>query len=348
MLPILVAMFLLNTVVVKAQDQDTNDSINYSIAMDELKMIIAYYDSINSTIEYQTGTVELEDVAELNIPEGYKFVPQDKARMIVEDLWGNPEDPSILGMLVTADYSVGMDDNWAFIISFEDIGYVKDEDADDIDYDELMENIQKSEKEVNKERLKQGYSSVHVLGWAAKPFYDKERKALHWAKKIKFGTEQQEDGDLTLNYDVRFLGRKGVLSMNAVGIMSQLDDVNAHIDDILTIAKFKKGNAYSDFNPSVDKVAAYTIGGLIAGKLLAKTGIMILLLKNIKLILLAIAGFFGAFRKKIFGFFRKNKEEEVTRSSSDTDFLEAPVEEEQTDNQGDESAPTAEDDTPKV
>jgi uncharacterized membrane-anchored protein len=49
---------------------------------------------------------------------------------------------------------------------------------------------------------------------------------------------------------------------------------------------FTTGNTYGEFNSSVDKVAAYGIAGLIAGGILAKTGLFakigILLLKFIK------------------------------------------------------------------
>ena len=50
--------------------------------------------------------------------------------------------------------------------------------------------------------------------------------------------------------------------------------------------EFDDGNRYSDFNPDIDTVAAYGIGGLIAGKLAAKAGIFALLAKGGKFIVL--------------------------------------------------------------
>lgn len=265
-----------------------------------------YYDSIEATIKYQTGKVALKEIASLDIPTGYKFIPQDKANMIIHDLWGNPGRNDILGMVVKADYKLASDNTWAFVVSYDEDGYVKDEDADKINYDDMLKEMQKDEEEINKERAKQGYEAIHFINWAQKPFYDKERKILHWAKSLRFGDKQ---GPLTLNYDVRILGRKGILSLNAVGTVDQLGEINNHIADVLNIAKFGEGNKYSDFNPSIDKVAAYTIGGLIAGKLIAKTGLIILLLKNIKLIMIAMMGGFAAFRKKIAGLFTRKKKE---------------------------------------
>jgi uncharacterized membrane-anchored protein len=93
--------------------------------------------------------------------------------------------------------------------------------------------------------------------------------------------------------------------------MANLPDVKKHIPEIIHIAKFKEGHRYIDFDPSIDKVASYTIGGLVAGKLLAKAGILALLLKNIKLIALAALSGFSVFKNKLMGLFGRRKEEET-------------------------------------
>ncbi|MEI9946724.1 MAG: DUF2167 domain-containing protein [Chitinophagaceae bacterium] len=61
----------------------------------------------------------------------------------------------------------------------------------------------------------------------------------------------------------------------------------------MAIAEFTDGNRYADFNDNTDKVAAYTVGGLVAGKILLKIGFFA---KFWKLILLAIAGIGGFHR----------------------------------------------------
>lgn len=54
------------------------------------------------------------------------------------------------------------------------------------------------------------------------------------------------------------------------------------------------------FQQDVDKIAAYGIGGLIAGKILSKAGIFVILAKFWKVITLAVVGVLAAFRKKFF------------------------------------------------
>ena len=97
--------------------------------------------------------------------------------------------------------------------------------------------------------------------------------------------------DNTLNYDVRVLGRKGVLVLQAVSGISQLDSVKQNIDPLLHAVAFTDGNKYSDFDASTDEIAAWTIGSLVAGKVLAKAGFFAFILKFGKLFV--IGGIFG-------------------------------------------------------
>jgi LPXTG-motif cell wall-anchored protein len=105
---------------------------------------------------------------------------------------------------------------------------------------------------------------------------------------------------------VRILGRKGVLSLNAVAGVHELPLVKKDIDQVLKIASFTEGNQYKDFDSNVDEVAAYTIGGLVAGKVLMKVGFFALILKNIKLVIIGVA----ALGAGIFKFFRRKKKPE--------------------------------------
>ncbi len=271
--------------------------------------------SFEKSIPYKTGKIALSDKIELNIPKGYKFIPQKEASIIISKYWGNPERDDVLGMLVQEKFQFLNAEDWAFILSEQTDGYVKDEDANKINYDDLLNEIKDSEEEENKERVKNGYDEMHIMRWASTPYYDSKSKILHWAKEIKFGKDSSEN---TLNYDVRILGREGLLSMNAVGVMSALDSVKKHIPQIINMAQFTKGHKYADFDEKSDNVAAYTIGGLVAGKLLAKAGLFALLLKNIKLLIFGGLALFSAFKNKILRLFGKKQEEIIYKETDST------------------------------
>lgn len=134
--------------------------------------------------------------------------------------------------------------------------------------------MQEGVRASNEERKKAGYGTLELVGWAAKPHYDQAAKKLYWAKRLKFNQEQ----DHTLNYNVRVLGRKGVLVLNAVSGIDQLDKIERDMQQVIAFTNFTDGNRYQDFDSSVDKVAAYGLGALIAGGVAAKTGLLAKLL----------------------------------------------------------------------
>jgi uncharacterized membrane-anchored protein len=280
------------------------DKVKDNAGEDSTAMVL---ENIEKEFKYQTGSVTLEGgIAKINIPKGFHFLGKEDAEKVVYDIWGNPRGGAPIAGLMTPDNQKLLADNsWAFIITFDDMGYVSDEDADKINYDEMLKDIQKSEVEENKEREKEGYPAIHLVGWAQKPFYDKERKVLHWAKELAFGTET----DHTINYNVRVLGRKGVLVLNAVGTMGNLPDINKSIEGVLGSVEYTAGNTYKEFQPSIDKVAAWTVGGLVAGKVLAKVGILAVIAKFGKLIALGVAGAGSAVWRFIRG--RRKEEDEV-------------------------------------
>ena len=260
----------------------------------------AYVDSVNATLHYQQGHIVLPGgIGELTVPRGFRYLDSAQSRRVLVQLWGNPNGES-LGMLFPLDRGPVDRNHWAYSIDFDPMGYVKDDDADDIKYDELLEEMQDDTRENNREREKLGFEPVYLLGWAANPYYDQTTHALHWAKSLRFGT----DPDTVLNYNVRLLGRKGVLILNAIGDPSQLAEVKASIPALVHSTTFVKGQQYADFDSSLDEVAAYTIGGLVAGKVLAKVGLFAVILKFWKLGLLAVAGAWAAI-KRFFGFGQK-------------------------------------------
>ncbi len=252
-------------------------------------------DEFLKSLNFRQGIIDLPNgVAALNIPESFRYLGPDDTKRFLEEGWGNPDGSNQIGMLAPTDVDLFNDGAWVVVISYQEDGYVSDKDANDIDYNELLESMQKSSKESNKQRMELGYEPVTLIGWAAPPHYDGQAKKLYWAKELEFG----DNPDHTLNYNVRILGRKGVLVMNAVSSMDQLPNVQERMEKVIAFAEFKDGHRYSDFNPGVDKVAAYGIAALIGGKVAAKVGLLaklggiLLAFKKIFIIgFLAVAGF---------------------------------------------------------
>lgn len=244
-----------------------------------------------ASLNFQKGTVSVGDkLATFNLPENLVFLDTQDAERVLVEAWGNPpSDPLPLGMILPAGISPLAKESWAVTVEYEESGYVSDEDAEDIDYSEMLEQMQEDSKAENQWRSENGYEPVTLVGWAAAPHYDAAGKKLHWAKELKFGEAEQN----TLNYNIRVLGRKGVLILNFIANMDQLPDIQKHLPGVLAMTEFNEGNRYADFDPDLDEVAAYGLGALIAGKVAAKAGLLaagLLLLKKFFFVPLALGG----------------------------------------------------------
>ena len=249
------------------------------------------------------GTIALPDgMATLNVPEGFSYLdPNDSCQFLV-DLWHNPPMAAngVLGMLLPTQEGAISARNWAVVITYEDRGYVKDSDADTNNYGELLKKMQEATLANNEKRQQAGYEPIALIGWAAPPRYDKVNKKLYWAKELQFGDNPEH----ILNYDVRVLGRRGLLSLNAVAKMDQLPEIEQVTPTILSMVNFNQGHRYADFNPKTDRIAEIGLAGLVAGGLLLKAGglkallVAALALKKFIVVgLLAVARFW----KNLFG-----------------------------------------------
>lgn len=251
-----------------------------------------------NSMERKQGEIRLSNgVATLKVPEPFYYLNPADAKRVLVDIWGNPPDQNVLGMLFPTGTTPFDRDAWGVTIEYEADGYVSDKDAAGMDYSNLLKEMQHDVLDANKERQKQGFESITLVGWAEPPHYDQATHKLYWAKELKFGNDPEH----TLNYNIRMLGKQGVLVLNFIAGMPQKPVIESNLEQVLAMANFDQGNRYDEFDPSLDKVAAYGIGGLIAGKVIAKTGLIaaaLLFLKKFGVI--AIVAITAAARK-LFG-----------------------------------------------
>lgn len=259
-------------------------------------------EAFEATLTYQHGVVALpQGIATLKIPAGFRYLSPADAKRVLEQAWGNAQGDGTLGMLFPSDVSPLDEQGWGVVITYDEDGHVSDEDADGIDYDQLMKDMQEGNAAANAERAKQGQAPVELVGWAARPYYDKAAKKLHWARELRFPDAPQA----TLNYNIRILGRKGVLVLNAVANMSQLATIQTRMTEVLAFTDFNPGYGYADFDPDVDKTAAYGLAALVAGGVAAKAGLLAklfaFLIAGKKIIAVVVVALIALMRKVLAG-----------------------------------------------
>jgi uncharacterized membrane-anchored protein len=253
---------------------------------------IAKAEALLKSLHPTHGDIKLPGAdATLHLGDRYYFLgPADAKRVLVEG-WGNPPDAAdgVLGLVFPAGASP-----------------LSDAEAKTTDYGKLLESMRSNEDQVNDERKKQNIPAIHLVGWAQAPVYDPAHHSLIWARDIQFADQKID----TLNYDVRELGRRGVLSLNIVYRMPDLASVRTAATDLGAVTGFDPGARYTDYQNGVDKRAAYGVAGLVAAgagvALAQKAGLLALLLlflkKGFVVIIAGGAALFArikaAFRKK--------------------------------------------------
>ena len=144
--------------------RDPDDSLK--AAIDAINRM----DSIENTLHYKNGKIELDGgIATLNLPTTFKFLDATESKYVLQDLWGNPPGSQPLGMIFPTTSGATDAGGYAFVVMFEDMGYVKDGDADKINYDDLLKDLKESSVKENEERKKMGLMTMDLVGWAAKP-----------------------------------------------------------------------------------------------------------------------------------------------------------------------------------
>ena len=234
------------------------------------------------------ASVPLRDQAKLDLPKGMVFIPQQQATRLSRAL-GNHPGPSMVGMITTLDD----DSEWMVIINWIPDGYIKDDEAKDLDATAILDQLKEGTVEGNKDRLARGFPELELTGWIQPPHYDATRHQLAWSLGVKQKGEPA-GAETTVNFNTRALGRNGYFSLNLITGQNAIDKDRAVATTLLTNLHYDEGKRYTDFNESTDRVAAYGLAALIGVAAAKKLGLLavvgLFVAKFAKVGLLAVGG----------------------------------------------------------
>lgn len=234
-----------------------------------------------------------DDLAEVSVPEGCVFFDGKDAAALLEEM-GNISTEAEIGLVA----STREDASWFVVYEYFPVGYIRDDEKNDLDADAILANIKEGTEESNKIRKERDIPALHVTGWHTPPYYDEASHNLRWATLA-----EDEEGGKSLNYNTRILGRNGYISAVVVADPEQFDLVRKEAEGIITATSFQSGNRYAEFVEG-DKVAAYGLTALVAGgagAAAAKLGLFQVIGKFFKVIVVGVIAGAGA----VWGFIRK-------------------------------------------
>lgn len=244
-----------------------------------------------------------ENLATLQLPEQFVFADAEDTRHLMEAMHNTVTEQEI-GLVTPADEHA----NWYILFEYDPMGYVKDDEADKIDAEAILNGIKENTEAQNEENKKAGLPGIHVVGWQDPPHYDKATHNLVWSLLAR-----DDEGGEIINYNTRILGREGVTSVTLVVEPEHLEAIKPELSRVLDSYRYQEGKRYSDFIEGKDKIAAVGLTALVAGGVgaaAAKTGLLgkifaplLLLLKKFWIILAALVG--GLF-SRIKSFFKRS------------------------------------------
>lgn len=228
-------------------------------------------------------------ISTLKVPAGWLYTGAPGAKSFLEATQNIPDGDELAVLLDNQNSN-----NVWVMFSFDESGYVKDDDKDDLDADEMLEGFVKGTEQANEIHRSRGESTLTITGWLQVPRYDEASHNLEWALKAVSST-----GGEVVNYNVRVLGRKGMMEVALIASPDELTAELPRLREILKNFAFTESENYAAFTQG-DKIAEYGLAGVVGGGALvvaAKSG---LLAKFWKLILVGIAAVGGGL-KKLFG-----------------------------------------------
>ena len=244
------------------------------------------YNSLN--FEQGPGLFDVTSRAAIQLPEGYdRLNPSDTAKLM--ELYGN--------ITTTEEWYVApTDQSWFAVFSYEDSGYIKDDE--EIDSGDLLRSVREGTEAANAERRRLGWAELNIVGREFEPRYSDTTNRLSWAILA------ESEGSEIINYNTRLLGRTGVMSAVLVADAENLDATVSEFENLLTGFSYKPGNLYSEYREG-DKLAKYGLAALVTG------GAAVAVAKSkgfIKLIIGGIVAFFAFFGNMFKRLFSRNRE----------------------------------------
>lgn len=228
-------------------------------------------------------TAKIGNRAEIALDGKYDWLDKAQTRTFMKESGNLPGDE--LGCVVG---------NYGFAtFEFDDIGYVKDDEKDDLDADEILKSLREGQKEANKHRVKAGMLPLKVDGWYKAPYYDEATNNLEWIVEISSAEGK------SVNVNTRILGRHGIMTVMLVTAPEDLEAALAEYREWLKGFSFTSGQKYAEYR-SGDKIAEYGLTALITG------GSVFLLAKYWKVIVAALVAMFAGIKK----FFSRGKKKD--------------------------------------
>jgi len=239
-------------------------------------------------LTFETGRVTVKGgLATIDLPPGFRYLQQDGARTVVEQVWRNRPNPNTLGLVLPP-----AEREWGgIIVCYIECGHVSDLEPD-LDAETVLRDLRDEVAAGNAIRERMGVPPAELLGWADPPTYDPVGKTLRWGKVVRPGESAP-----MVNYEARILGAEGVLSFQAVADADRLEELRSGVVRVLEGTALAAGLRYADHDPSRHRLARKGLRSLIVTETM-RVPMFRVLLKPVIAVLVVLTALVSSARRR--------------------------------------------------
>ena len=130
---------------------------------------IAAAEKLAKGLKFQQGQIVLKGgVAKISLPDGFRYLDPANTEIVLRKLWGNPGGSDTLGMITPAAFDPLGDDRAGRSCSPSTRTVTsRTTTRQRSTTPTCSKQMQEDTREASKERAKQGYSAIELVGWAA-------------------------------------------------------------------------------------------------------------------------------------------------------------------------------------
>ncbi len=199
--------------------------------------------------------VALGAVAEYRLQPGQHFIGPDSLDLFYK-LTHNMRGGDEVGVVIDPA-------GWMLFFDFAEVGYVKDDEKDQLDGEKLLASMRENQAAANKARQKQGWDEMKLQGWAATPRYDEKTHNLTWALKLSSSRDNHQS--YWINENIRLLGRGGYMNVTLVADPEEYEAASQATATLLAGSfGYTSGHRYAEWKKG-DKIAAVGLSALVLG-----------------------------------------------------------------------------------
>lgn len=209
-----------------------------------------YSDETENGIVTQSGSFSISEApVEFNLPNGFVYLDANTTKSIL-GYWGNDTSTlqDVIGMIIPESTPSVQDIDRAWIMSYRNVGHVQDNKAGNMGFKWILDGL----------RYSDNYKNAQV-GWAWTPKYDTQHHRLSLPLMYVEGT------DTTLNHRQIMFGNEGIVQMDPIIPLSDLQWLYDNDDLINDAVGFTQGSRYEDFDSTKQKYAYKSVSAFIKG-----------------------------------------------------------------------------------